>query len=294
MNQPGTLYIVATPIGNLEDITLRAIRILGEVETVAAEDTRLTARLLSHHGIRARLVSCHEHNEAIRAGNLIERLLTGASVALVTDAGTPAVSDPGFRLVRAAIEAGVTVTPIPGPSAALAALSASGLPSDAFLFAGFPPKKAGARREWLTGLRRQPASLIFYESPRRITGLLDEIREIMGDRACVLAREVTKLHEEFLRGPLSEVAETLAGRETVRGECTLVVSGWDGESGTDPTPGVNDTREYTGGVEDALREALASNMSPAAAAKRLSAALGLSRRELYAKAVTLQKEKNHE
>lgn len=230
---PGGLYVVATPIGNLEDITLRAIKTLAGVDLIAAEDTRHTARLLSHYRIATPLISCHAHNERQRTGDLIEKIRSGAAVALVSDAGTPSVSDPGFRLVRAAVEQGLPVIPIPGVSAVVTALCASGLPTDAFLFLGFAPKKKGQRMQLLKSLAAETRTLIFYESPRRVVAFLDEIRSAMGDRPAVLAREMTKLHEEFIRSSLSEIKTLLTGRPHVKGECTLLVQ-WPGETDAKP------------------------------------------------------------
>ena len=221
----GTLYVVATPIGNRDDITLRALDVLRKVNLVAAEDTRKSGSFLAYHGIKNQLISYHEHNEQKRAGQLITRLLDGTSIALISNAGTPSVSDPGFRLIAAAIENKIVVTPIPGVSAATAAMSVSGLPTDSFMFVGFAPKKKGKRNKFLAALGDQTASLIFYESPKRIISLMEEIIARMGDRNAVLAREMTKLHEEFLRGKLSEILKTVKARPIVKGECTLLVAG---------------------------------------------------------------------
>jgi 16S rRNA (cytidine1402-2'-O)-methyltransferase len=221
----GTLFVVATPIGNLEDMTLRAVKILGRADLIAAEDTRHTRRLLAAHQIKGRLVSFHEHNEARRTPELIDRLKQGESIALVSDAGTPGVSDPGYRLVRAAVDWKIPVVPVPGASAAIAALSASGLPTDNFTFIGFPARKKAKRMEQISALARLPHTLIFYQSPRRVVPFLEELRDGFGDRRAVLAREVTKLHEEFLHGDLSEIAAELKARDEVKGECTLLVAG---------------------------------------------------------------------
>lgn len=221
----GTLYIVATPIGNLDDITLRAVAILRTVDVIAAEDTRQTGILFKTHGIATRLISYHEHNERERAGQLIEKLKAGQAVAVVSDAGTPTISDPGYRLVSAAADAGIDVVPLPGVSAVTAALSVSGLPTDTFTFIGFPEKKAGKRTKLLQRLADRRETLIFYESPRRIIALLENVRECLGDRSAILAREMTKQHEEFIRGTISRIIATLAKRPAVKGECTLLVSG---------------------------------------------------------------------
>jgi 16S rRNA (cytidine1402-2'-O)-methyltransferase len=221
---PGILYIVATPIGNLEDITLRAIRTLKEADVIAAEDTRHTQVLLRHFAINTPLTSFHEHNERAKTARLVTRLERGESIALVSDAGTPAISDPGYRLVVAAIGAGIRVIPIAGPSALIAALSAAGLPTDGFDFRGFLPARKQERRSRLQELRDGRYTMVFYETPHRLQESLDDVREILGDRRMVLAREVTKLHEEFLRGRISEVIGEVSRRE-IRGEMTLVIEG---------------------------------------------------------------------
>lgn len=216
----GTLFVVATPIGNLEDITLRALRILREVSIIAAEDTRRTGHLLARHGIATPTTSVHEHNERQKTPALIERLLAGQNVALVSDAGTPAISDPGALLIAAAVAAGVRVEPIPGPSAILAALTASGLPFDSFTFLGFPPTKAKARHHWFERLRQIGGTIVFFEAPHRIERTLTELRSIVGNCPISLGRELTKAHEESVRGPISSVLDQLPER---RGEFTVVV-----------------------------------------------------------------------
>jgi 16S rRNA (cytidine1402-2'-O)-methyltransferase len=217
---PGTLYVVATPIGNLEDITLRALRVLREVALIAAEDTRRTARLLQHYSISTPTTSLHEHNERAKGAAVVERLRGGDSVALVTDAGTPGISDPGARVVALARAAGVRVEPVPGPSAALAALSASGFETDQFVFAGFPPARSKARLEWLTRLREEPRVLIVYEAPHRIVATLQAMLDVLGDRQVCLARELTKSFEESVVRPISgHISHISEGR----GEYTLVV-----------------------------------------------------------------------
>ena len=221
---PGTLYLVGTPIGNLEDLTLRALRLLKEVSVVACEDTRQTQKLLNHYDIRTPALSYHEHNEAERAAELVARLRAGSSVALVSDAGTPCISDPGYRLVHLAIREGIRVTPIPGACAFLCALIGSGLAVDAFHFNGFLPAKSGQRRTVLEALRHSVHTEVFYETPQRITAALEDMVAILGpDRPLVIAREITKLHEEFLRGPAGNLLA--AARQTpLRGEITLIVS----------------------------------------------------------------------
>ena len=218
---PGTLYVVATPIGNLEDVTLRALRILREVSVIAAEDTRRTSRLLQHYSISTPTTSLHEHNETARTPGLIARLLAGESVAVVSDAGTPVVSDPGARLVAAAHVAGVRVEPVPGPSAAIAVISASGMGGEEFLFVGFPPSRGAARRQWLSRLKDEPRPIVMYEAPHRIRATLEDMLGAMGDRVVVLGRELTKAHEELVVRPIST---HLAEMADARGEFTMVVA----------------------------------------------------------------------
>ncbi len=273
------LYIVAGPIGNFEDITLRALKVLRTVEIIAAEDTRQTGRLLAHHNIptTGRMLSCHEHNEQQRTRQLLNHLQQGKSVALVTDAGTPGISDPGFRLIKGALAKKLAVIPVPGVSAAITALSVSGLPTDTFVFAGFPPRKKTGRKERLRALAAEPATLIFYESPRRIIDFLTELRAVMGDRQGVLCREMTKAYEEFLRGSLSEIAAVLQNKETVKGEITLIVAG------ADPARAVLN--------RDDIRQALEIGQnSPSELARQLSARSGLPRRQIYQEILKLQKE----
>jgi 16S rRNA (cytidine1402-2'-O)-methyltransferase len=224
MSEGPALYIVATPIGNLEDITLRALRVLKEVDLVACEDTRQTQKLLNHYGIATRTTSYHEHNEMTRAPELVKEMQEGASVALVTDAGMPGISDPGFRLISLAIRHHIAVVPIPGTSAFLASLVASGLPADSFRFSGFLPSKRGERRAAVEAIKSSPRTQVFYEAPHRILETLADIVEILGSgRPIVIAREVTKVHEEFLRGRAAEVLETLKSRDGVKGEITLLI-----------------------------------------------------------------------
>ena len=225
----GVLYVVATPIGNREDITLRALNILRDVDLIAAEDTRKTGNLLAHYQIKNRLISFHEHNEKKRTPEIIGKLLDGISIALVSNAGTPSISDPGYRLIEAAIANKITVSPIPGVSAATAAMSVSALPTDSFVFIGFLPRKKAKRQQFLNELAVEPRPVIFYESPKRILTLLEEIISCMGDRPAVLAREMTKLHEEFIRGSVSEILKTLKSRAEIKGECTLLIAGFEGK-----------------------------------------------------------------
>jgi 16S rRNA (cytidine1402-2'-O)-methyltransferase len=218
------LYLVGTPIGNLEDITLRAVRVLKEVDVIACEDTRQTQKLLNHYGIATRTISYHEHNEITRSAELVKDIQEGASVALVTDAGMPGISDPGFRLISLAIRHHLPVVPIPGASAFLSALVASGLPTDSFRFSGFLPAKRGERRAALEAVKTSPRTQVFYETPHRILDALADVVEVLGrDRHVVIAREVTKLHEEFLRGRAGEILETLQARDGVKGEITLLI-----------------------------------------------------------------------
>jgi 16S rRNA (cytidine1402-2'-O)-methyltransferase len=276
----GTLFVVATPIGNLDDITLRALKTLAAVDVIAAEDTRHTGRLLARHGIAAgRLISCHEHNEQERVAQLLAQLKDGKTVALVSDAGTPGVSDPGFRLVQAARAEGFTVVPIPGPSAAVTALSAAGLPTDAFLFVGFPPRKQGALKRDLAALADQRATLIFYESPRRLFTLLQTLRATLGDRQAVLARELTKIHEEFVCGSLSEIIQALNERPALKGECTLLVSGAAAQA---TAPAIEQIREE---IEAGLRD---PNAGIAALSQAIAKKYGLPRRSVYTEAVKIQ------
>jgi 16S rRNA (cytidine1402-2'-O)-methyltransferase len=218
------LYLVATPIGNLEDITLRALRVLKEVDVIACEDTRQTQKLLNHYAITTRTTSYHEHNEMTRSAELVKEMQEGARVALVTDAGMPGISDPGYRLITLAIRHHVQVVPVPGASAFLAALVASGLPADSFRFSGFLPAKPGERRAALEAIRNSPRTQVFYEAPHRILETLEDAVEVLGaGRHVVVAREVTKIHEEFLRGRAGEVLESLKAREAVKGEITLLI-----------------------------------------------------------------------
>ena len=221
----GTLYVVATPIGNLEDITFRAVKTLKQADLIAAEDTRHSKKLLSHYDIRTKLISCHEHNEAIKAPKIISHLKNGLNIALICDAGTPSISDPGYQLVTAAAKEHISVIPIPGCSAAIAGLSVSGLATDAFLFLGFLPRKQQKQKKNLELLKNESPTLIFYESPKRIKNLLKNMLNILGDKKACLAREITKLHEEYIRGSLSEILKTLEEKKIIKGECTLFVQG---------------------------------------------------------------------
>jgi len=231
----GTLYVVATPIGNLEDVSARALRVLAEVALIAAEDTRHSARLLQHFGIATPLAACHEHNERDEGGRFIKRLLAGDDVALISDAGTPLISDPGYHLVRQARSAGIRVVPLPGACALIAALSAAGLPSDRFIFEGFLPAKQAARRARLELLREEPRTVIFYEAPHRILESLEDLEAVFGpERPAVLARELTKTFETLQGLPLGELRSWVAADSNQqRGECVLVVGGWQAPQGDD-------------------------------------------------------------
>jgi len=236
---PGTLYVVATPIGNLEDVTLRALRVLREVSLIAAEDTRRTARLLQHYSISTRTTSLHEHNERSKSGSLIARLSQGDSIALVSDAGTPVISDPGAHFVAQAHEAGIRVEPVPGPSATLSALSASGFAGSAFVFAGFPPNRSKPRLRWLADLAHDQRVLILYEAPHRIRPTLEDMLQVFGDRRVALGRELTKAHESLVVRPISAL---LHDALIERGEFTLVVEGISPkDEGNPPLPTAADT-----------------------------------------------------
>jgi 16S rRNA (cytidine1402-2'-O)-methyltransferase len=271
MPAPGTLYVVATPIGNMDDITLRALKILQAVDRIAAEDTRRTGRLLTHHGIQTRLVSYHEHNERQRTGELLACLARGESIALVSDAGTPAISDPGYVLVHEAVQNGLPVSPIPGPSAVITALSAAGLPTDAFLFLGFPPRKSGRRQRELQSLATESRTLVWYESPHRIARFVEEVQGVLGDRFAVIGREMTKRYEEFMRGPLSELLRALNGRADIKGEVTFLVSGCD-RANADSAVQIHEA------IGRGLKE---GQKGHSALARDIAAAYGISRREAY-------------
>jgi 16S rRNA (cytidine1402-2'-O)-methyltransferase len=270
----GCLYIVGTPIGNLEDITLRALRILKEVDLIACEDTRHTQKLLTHYDIHKELVSYHEHNEMTRSSELLIQLEQGAKVALVSDAGMPLVSDPGYRLVTLCVRHRVPVVPIPGPSAMLAALAAAGLPNEEFLFVGFLPQRSGERRRLLERLRIEDRTMIFYEAPHRVAESIADAQEILGDRPACIAREVTKLHEEFLRGKFSQLSESLAERPA-RGEITLVV----GPADPATSAGQSDSSQsLSDRVEELIRQA---KLDRKEALKLAAKEKGLTRRAAY-------------
>jgi 16S rRNA (cytidine1402-2'-O)-methyltransferase len=276
----GTLYLVSTPIGNLEDVTRRALRVLAEADLVACEDTRHTRKLLDHYGIKTRTVSYHEHNERERADELCRRLAAGQSIALVSDAGTPSVSDPGFRLVRAAIESKVAVVPVPGPAAFVAALVASGLPTDEFYFGGFLPSRAVARRARLSQLRELRATLVLYEAPHRISETHRDSREILGYRESAVARELTKLHEEIARGRLSDLAATFADEARARGEIVLLIDRHALDAREDAAEAATESiAELVAAIE---RD---EGLDHRAALKRAARRLGLTRDEAYRRLV---------
>ena len=272
----GTLYLVATPIGNLGDITHRALQILKDVDLIACEDTRHTHKLLAHYGITTKTVSYHEHNEQQRTAHLVDQLKQGSNIAVVSDAGTPSISDPGFRLVRAAIENDVAVVPVPGPSALISALIAAGLPADEFFFAGFLPARSNARRTRLSELRTVPGTLIFYEAPHRLATSLKDAYEVLGERDAVVARELTKLHEEIKRGRLSELAGYFGDEERARGEIVVLIDR-------------NVIEEATGNTESSIAALVdqyeQEGLDHRAALKKAARELGLSRAEAYRKLV---------
>ena len=271
----GVLYIVATPIGNLEDMTFRAVRVLKEVDLIAAEDTRHSRKLLTHFGIAKHLTSYFDHNKTLKGEYILNRLREGASVALISDAGTPCISDPGYQLVRDAVAAGIPVVPIPGVSATVTALSASGLTTDAFTFAGFLPNRQGKRRERLAELKGEGRVVVCYEAPHRLLAALADLREICGDRQVVVARELTKIYEEFVRGSVAEVMARFAGRD-VKGEVVLLIAPETGSVvPVDPDAVL---RRYLAEEDLSFRDAV----------DRVARDTGLPRREVYARALALR------
>jgi len=266
---PGRLYVVSTPIGNLEDITFRAVRILKEADWIACEDTRTTGNLLRHYGIQTRTLSYHEHNEAERAAELFDRLKSGETGCLVSDAGTPLVNDPGYRIVRGAAQAGIPVEAIPGPSALLAALVVSGLPVDQFHFGGFLPVKQGQRVKLLESLAHEAATLIFYEAPHRILESLADVATVFRHREIAVARELTKIHEEVLRGTPGEVLAKLEAREAIKGEFVVLIS-----KATEPEPG-------SVAIDEAIGNLVAAGIPRMDAIKTVARERGLSKREVY-------------
>ncbi len=280
--EKGVLYVVAMPIGHDDDITLRALKILAAVDVIAAEDTRLTARKLSRYQITSRFVSCHEYNEMGRASGLVQKLQAGAAVALVSDAGTPSVSDPGYRLIQATIKANLKVVPVPGVSAAITALSVSGLPTDAFTFLGFPPRRQTHRIALLQRLLDESRTLIFYESPKRILQFIEDALAVLGARPAVLSREMTKPHEEFIRGTLSEILDIVSARSEIKGECTLLISGKK-----------QDNAELSESAANTVAEAAAhSEKSTGDLARELSLQCGISRKKAYQMILSQRSEQN--
>lgn len=275
----GTLYIIATPIGNLEDITLRALRLLKEVDVIAAEDTRHTRKLLTHYGIPTPLTSYHDHSETEKAPELIAQLQAGKNIALVSDAGTPCIADPGFRLVTAAAEAGLSVVPIPGPSMVTALMSVGGLPTDRFAFEGFLPAKRTQRRKALQDLRREERTLVFFESPHRVLEMLTDLEEICGDRRIVIGRELTKMFEELLRGKVSELRGLLAARD-MKGEVAILVAG-------QPESSVSEDARP---LAEEMQELSAQGFSLKDVARIVSETRGIPKREVYALGLRMKEE----
>lgn len=281
MDQPtsfGILYVVATPVGNLEDITFRAVKVLKQVDLIAAEDTRHSRKLLSHYGIETQLVSCHEHNEVQKTPQLIAHLKNGKNIALISDAGTPSISDPGYKLVSAVAQEQIRVIPIPGCSAAIAGLSVSGLPTDSFLFLGFLSKKQQKQKNAIEAIKDETATLIFYESPKRIKDLTGNMLTLLGDRKACLAREITKLHEEYIRGTLSDILQALNAKETVKGECSLFIQGRSEEKSMDKEE-----------LEDIVRTRLSTtDLGTSGLARQISKETHLSKKQVYETILKLQ------
>ncbi len=278
-NLPGKLFLVSTPIGNLEDITLRALRILKEVDLIAAEDTRHTRKLLAHYDIHKPLTSYHEHNQKEKEDFLLQQVRMGKNLALVTDAGTPGIADPGTNLVKRFLKEAIPIVPIPGPSALIAALSISGLPTESFIFHGFLPAKETARQRIFTSLKDRPETLVFFESPRRLKACLQDALKTLGDRQAVVAREITKVFEEVYRGKLSAIINEIEGKE-IKGEVTLMVAG------SPPAEQVDETL-----LHELIKEYLIEGrLSLKEIATQLSSELNISRRELYRKILDIKKE----
>jgi len=277
----GVLYVVATPIGNLEDVTLRALRVLREADLIAAEDTRRTRILLQHHGIDRPLTSYHDAVERARAPALIAKLREGRTVALVSDAGTPGIADPGYHLVRGAVAAGIRVVPIPGPSSVAAIVSVAGLPAERFAFEGFLPPRAGQRRERIRALAGEARALVFLEGPTRLAACLEDLETGLGDREVVVGRELTKLHEECIRGTLATVRGRVAEMERVRGECVILVAGAAADAPR-PATGADD-------LDDRIRALRAEGLGTREVAARVAHETGRTRREVYQRALALDR-----
>lgn len=275
MKELGLLYIVSTPVGNLEDITLRAVRMLKEVDLIAAEDTRHTRKLLNHYSITTPLTSYFEHNKLVKGDYIIGKLRDGNSVALVSDAGTPGISDPGYNLIKSAIEAGIRVVPVPGPSAVIAALSIAGLPTDRFAFEGFLPPREKARRDRLELLKGDPRTMVFYEAPQRLVSTLNDIHDIVGDRNIAVTRELTKVYEEAVRGKVSGVIAILEA-QPVKGEIVIVLEGTQEEP-------------FKGSINDELARAIKSGLSMKEAIEAVAKGLGISKGEVYKESLKLKK-----
>lgn len=275
MERYGTLFVVATPIGNLEDMTLRAIRVLKEVDLIAAEDTRHTRKLLNHYNIATRLTSYFEHNKARKGDYVIKALLDGKDVALVSDAGTPGISDPGYNLIKTAIDFIIKVVPLPGASAVIAALSISGLSTECFAFEGFLPHKEKARKDKLESLKREGRTLIFYESPQRLISTLHAIHDTIGNRNCFIARELTKLHEEALRGKVSDILAAING-QPVKGEVVIIIEGFHGEP-------------FKGSIYEELDSAVKSGLSVKEAVEAVARGLGISKGKVYKEGLKLKR-----
>jgi 16S rRNA (cytidine1402-2'-O)-methyltransferase len=286
----GTLYIVATPIGNLEDITQRALRVLREVDLIACEDTRHTQKLLNHFGIKTKTLSYHEHNERERAAEICKLLAAGKTVALVSDAGTPLINDPGFRVANAAIERDLPVVPIPGPTAFVSALVASGLPSDEFYFAGFLPARVSARRAKLEELSAIPVTLIFYEAPHRINAALKDALDTLGDRRAAVARELTKIHEEIARGNLSTLSQRFSAGARARGEMVLIISGAKIVSGA--IKSIGETQPLSQTLIGRVSELESEGLDAKAALKKTARELGMKRAEAYRLIVAQKNRRN--
>ena len=273
----GTLYIVSTPIGNLEDITLRALKVLGSVRIIAAEDTRHTQKLLHHYDIHTPQTSYHDHNKEEKSAVLIAKLKEGHDIALVSDAGTPGISDPGYYLINRAIDENIKITPIPGPTASIAALSISGLPTDAFVFEGFLPAKKAARRKRLQELSSERRTIIMFETPRRASSSLEDISEILGDRRVVLTRELTKMFEEVIRDKVSNVMEKIKGR-SLKGEITIIIEGAHGEI-------ITDTEDLKSYLEKLMKK---EGLTLKDAVSKASKDLNLSKNKVYKEALKIK------